>query len=125
MMTRQPSSRCGKEPDGASSLAALPLWPPRVDGAGFALAGKLTVSPGLCGCPTSSMNNSRGIIFRVIAWHRPFREKWQVNLSLIAATDSAKQTLLPWTGYWRSFVSPVRLPPLAASHHLPQEDLDP
>src|SRR5258705_7988185 len=101
MMTRQPSSRCGKEPDGASSLAALRLWPPRVDGAGFALAGKLTVLPGLCVYPMNLTNNSRGIIFRVIAWYRPFRVTWQVNLALMAAKVWTRKALTPPTGDWR------------------------
>src|SRR5258708_8840979 len=125
MMTRQPSSRCGKEPDGASSLAALRLWPPGVDGAGFALAGKLSVSPGLCGCLTSSMKNSRGIILRVIAWYRPFRVTWQVNLALMAATVWTRKALTPRTGDWRSSVSLVRLSQLPKSHQLPPKNLTP
>src|SRR6266436_8327175 len=125
MMTRQPSLRCGKEPDGASSLAALRLWPPGVDGAGFALAGKLTVSPGLCGCPTGSMNNSRVIIFRVVAWYRHFRVTWQVNLALMAATVWTRKALTPRTGDWRSSVLLVRLSHLPKSHQLPPKKLTP
>src|SRR5882762_4129524 len=86
MMTRQPLPRCGKRPDGASLLVELPRWPPSVDGAGFALVGNLTGSPVLCDYPMNSTNNSRGIIFLVIASHPPFRLRCQVSLALMEAT---------------------------------------